>query len=148
LIVSHIPWAVSITLVSVFQRRCPRPFFLSFVQYAVTGAGAGVLALMFETVTWDAVTASLPAILYAGILAGAVGFTLGVIAQRHTPPSEAGLIMSLESVFAALAGAALLDERLSFTALMGCALILAGVVMVEAGPVLTRGVKVMLARVR
>lgn len=148
LVVSDIPWAISITLVSVFQRRCPRPFFLSFVQYAVTGAGAGVLALIFETVTWDAVMASLPAILYAGILAGGVGFTLAVIAQRHTPPSEAGLIMSLESVFAALAGAAWLDERLSFTALMGCVLILAGVVMVDAGPALTRGAKAVLARAK
>ncbi len=148
LVVSDIPWAFSITLVSVFQRRCPRPFYLSFVQYAVTGVGAGVLALMFETVSWDAVMASLPAILYAGIMAGAVGFTLGVIAQRHTPPSEAGLIMSLESVFAALAGAAMLNERLSFTALMGCALILAGVVMVEAGPALMRGAKAALARMR
>src|SRR5262249_8327044 len=55
LMVSDIPWALGITLVTVFQRRCPRPFFLSFVQYTVTGVGAGVLAFVFETPTWDAV---------------------------------------------------------------------------------------------
>jgi drug/metabolite transporter (DMT)-like permease len=148
LVVSDIPWAFGITLVAVFQRRAPRPFFLSFLQYAICGVAAGILALIFEDVTWAALTASLYPILYAGILSGGLGFTLQVIAQSHTPPAEAGLIMSLESVFAAMAGAALLSERLTPLALSGCALILAGVVMVEAGPALHRGVKAMLGRVR
>ena len=148
LLVSDIPWAFGISLVAVFHRRAPRAFFLSFLQYAICGVGAGLLAFALETVTWDGIMASIYPVLYAGILSGGLGFTLQVIAQRHTPPAEAGLIMSLESVFAALAGALLLAERLTFTALMGCGLILAGVVMVEAGPSLTRGVKAMLARVR
>ena len=148
LLASDVPWAFGITLVAVFQRRAARPFFLSFLQYAICGVGACILALIFETVTWDALAASLYPILYAGILSGGLGFTLQVIAQRHTPPAEAGLIMSLESVFAALAGAWLLAERLTVTTLGGCAMILAGVVMVEAGPALTRSVKAMLARVR
>ncbi|MHB1206859.1 MAG: DMT family transporter [Rhodospirillaceae bacterium] len=148
LIASDVPWAFGIALVAVFQRRNPRPLFLSFAQYCITALGAGVLALIFEEVSWAAIVASGPSILYAGIISGGIAFTLQIIAQRHTPPAEAGLIMSLESVFAALAGAWLLAERLTPVAMGGCVLILAGVVMVEAGPALTRGLKAMLGRVR
>jgi len=63
-----------------------------------------------------------------------VGFTLQAISQRHTPPAEASLIMSLESVFAALAGAVLLGERLSLVATVGCGLILLAVLIVEVLP--------------
>jgi drug/metabolite transporter (DMT)-like permease len=60
------------------------------------------------------------------------------VAQKHTPPAEAALIMSLESVFAALAGAVMLHERLTLLAATGCGLILLGVVIVETGPALMR----------
>jgi len=71
---------------------------------------------------------------YAGVLSGGVAYTLQVVAQRHTPAAEAALIVSLESVFAALAGAMMLQERLDLPALCGCALILLSVIMVEIGP--------------
>ena len=66
------------------------------------------------------------------------------MAQKHTPPAEAALIMSLESVFAALAGAVMLGDRLTLPAALGCALILLGVVLVETGPGLLRGLKLRL----
>ncbi len=57
--------------------------------------------------------AAAPAILFAGLVSGAIGYTLQIVAQRHTPPAEAALILSMESVFAALAGAIVLGERLT-----------------------------------
>ncbi len=81
---------------------------------------------------------ALPSIAYAGLLSGGVGYTLQIVAQRYTPATEAALIMSLESVFAALAAAFLLGERLTLLAALGCGLILMGVVMVEVLPILPR----------
>jgi drug/metabolite transporter (DMT)-like permease len=76
--------------------------------------------------------------LYTGIVSGGLGFTLQVIAQRHTPPAEAALIMSLESVFAFVGGALLLGERLHRPAMVGCGMILLAVLIVELVPVLRR----------
>jgi drug/metabolite transporter (DMT)-like permease len=62
-----------------------------------------------------------------------------IVAQGYTPPAEAALILSLESVFAAIAGAILLAERLTVAATAGCALILSSVLLVELGaPALAR----------
>ncbi|HEX2666765.1 MAG TPA: DMT family transporter [Gammaproteobacteria bacterium] len=131
-------WALAITVIGDFLERTHRPFFLSFAQYAITavlGLGAG---LLFEPVSLPGIAAATPAILYAGLLSGGVAYTLQIVAQKHTPPAEAALIMSLESVFAALAGAVMLHERLTLPAMLGCGLILLGVVLVETGPALMR----------
>jgi len=138
---ADVAWAMAITLIAVFLPRTDRPFFLSFAQFAVTAVLALVCGLIFEPVVIPGISLALPAILYAGILSGGLAYTLQIIAQKHTPAAEAALIMSLESVFAALAGALLLSERLTPLATVGCALILLGVIVVELGPGLLRRVK-------
>jgi len=80
----------------------------------------------------------MPSILYAGELSGGIAFTLQIVAQAHTPAAEAAIIMSLESLFAALAGAWLLGDRLGSVGLFGCALILAGVLLVQLVPLWRR----------
>ena len=140
-VVADFAWALAITVIGDFLQRTHRPFFLSFVQYAITAVLAFGVGLAFEPVSASGVGAALPAIFYAGLLSGGVGFTLSVIAQKYTPPAEASLIMCLESVFAALAGAVMLHERLTPAATAGCGLILLGVVLVEMGPALLRGLK-------
>ena len=77
---------------------------------------------------------ALPSILYAGLCSGGIAFTLQIVALKYTPAAEAALIMSLESVFAALSAVVLLSERLTEAAILGGGLILLGVVLVEAGP--------------
>ena len=94
--------------------------------------------MALETVQPHAFVDAAPAILFAGLVSGAVAYTLQIFAQAHTPPAEAALILSLESVFAALAGAALLGERLTALGAVGCLMILLGAVIVEAAPVLAR----------
>jgi len=134
-------WALAITVIGMFLERTHRPFFLSFVQYGITAVLALGTGLLFEPVAWTGVVQATTSILYAGLLSGGVAFTLSVIAQKHTPPAEAALIMCLESVFAALAGAVMLHERLTAPAAAGCALILLGVALVEVGPGLLMAVK-------
>jgi len=115
------------------MNRTHRPIFLSFTQFSLTGVLGLGLALIFETLSWSTLQPTLPAILYAGIVSGSLAYTLQIIAQKHTPAAEAALVLSLESVFAAITGAILLGERLSLTAMAGCGFILLGVIIVELG---------------
>lgn len=137
-VISDIPQALQLILVERFLARHNRPLLLSFVQYGVIALVALTLAAIFEPISWQGINQVMPSILYAGLLSGGVAFTLQIVAQRHTPPAEAAIIMSLESVFAALAGAWLLGDRLGPTGLAGCALILAGVLLVQLLPLLRR----------
>ena len=140
-VLSDLAWALAIVLIGVFLQRTHRPFFLSFVQYAVTAVLGLSAGLALEPVSLAGIVATLPPLLYAGLLSGALAFTVQIIAQKHTPPSEAALIMSLESVFAAVAGAWLLGERLLPLGIAGAALILLGVMVVEVGPRLMRSLR-------
>ena len=135
---SDIFQAVQIILVERFLARHSRPLLLSFVQYAVITVLAFAAAFAFETIEPAGIWAVMPSILYAGVLSGGIAFTLQIVAQRHTPAAEAAIIMSLESVFAALSGAWLLGDRLGPTGLFGCAMILAGVLLVQLVPLLPK----------
>ena len=70
-------------------------------------------------------------ILYAGALSGGVGYTLQIIGQKWTEPSIASIIMSLESVFAVIAGAVLLKQIPTVRELFGCTLMFVAIVIVQ-----------------
>ena len=129
-------FAAHIVTVSIFMRRAHRPFLLSFMQNAVTAVVAWIAVGLFEPVTSASLKAAFPTISYAGLVSVGIGYTLQIVGQRHTPATEAALIMSLESVFAAVAAAILLGERVPFLGTVGAVLIMLGVVMVELLPVL------------
>jgi drug/metabolite transporter (DMT)-like permease len=139
LLVADVGWALLIALTSFFLARTPRPFMLAFTQSAVCVVLGIASAAIFEVTTLAGLQATALALGYAGIVAGGLGFTIQLLALGHTPPSEAALILSLEGVFAALAGAWQLGERLSPIAILGCLLITLGVVIVEAAPTLRIG---------
>ncbi len=138
MIVADFAWATGIALVPVFLKNTHRPYFLSFMQFGITGGLALCGGFIFETVNLSAILSIWPSILYAAIISGSIAYTLQIIGQRYTPAAEAAIILSLESVFAAIAGAAVLQERLTTVAIFGCGLILCGVVLVEIGPILFR----------
>lgn len=133
-LIADVAWAAGISLVPAFLSRCDRPYFLAFAQFGVVGALGTVVGLAVEPVSQEGLHAALPSILYAGLCSSGIAFTLQIVALKYTPAAEAALIMSLESVFAALSGAVLLSERLTGSAILGGALILLGVVLVESGP--------------
>ncbi len=137
LLVADVAWAFAITLVAMFMVRANRPYFLVFVQFATTGILALVAASVLENGP-HGIEEALPALLFAAIISGGIAYTLQMVCQRYTPPAEAALIMSLESVFAAIAGALLLGERLTLIAALGCALIFLGVVISEVVPTILR----------
>ena len=130
---SDFPWALGIALTPMFLARTPRPLTLALLEYLVCAVLATIAAPFFETIrVADFVAGAVP-LLYAGVISGAVAFTVQIVAQRYTPPAEAAIILSLESVFAAIAGAILLSERLTDAATLGCALILSSALLVEIG---------------
>ena len=63
-----------------------------------------------------------------------IGFSLQLMAQAHTGPSTAAIILSLEAVFATFFAWLILNEQLGLAALVGCGMIFMGVVLVEAWP--------------
>jgi drug/metabolite transporter (DMT)-like permease len=69
--------------------------------------------------------------LYAGVLSTGLAYTGQVVAQRHAPPADAAIIMSLESVFAALSGWLVLKETLTGQQLLGCILMFAGMLLAQ-----------------
>lgn len=99
----------------------------SSVQFAVAAAISAIVALFTETVTFGAVSSALIPILYAGIMSTGVAYTCQAIGQKDADPTLAAIVLSTESVWAALSGALLLDERMSARAVIGCVLMLAGI---------------------
>lgn len=104
---------------------------MSCVQFLTAGGITLVLMFLFDTPVWANIWAARWTILYAGVLSCGVGYTLQILGQKDTDPTVATLIMSLESVFAALSGWLILQETLSVRELIGCALVFAAVILAQ-----------------
>ena len=129
-------WALQIVLIGRFVRAGGRPLALALTQFAVCAALALLVALPTEEIAWASIREAGWAILYAGVVASALAFTVQIIAQAHTTAPQAAIFLSSEALFAALFGAALLGERVGPGGLLGCALIFAAMVAVEVVPAL------------
>lgn len=106
---------------------------LSCIQFFVSGVISLVLALFFEEPRVGDIAAAWIPLLYTGLLSSGVGYTLQILGQRNTNPTVAAIILSLESVFAAVAGWLLLgpEGALSAKEMAGCALVFAAVVLAQ-----------------
>jgi len=124
-------WALQVVVVSKVQGKIEAlPF--AFGQFTVCAGLNLVAGIFLEHPARADMLAVIPAILYTGVFSIAIGFTLQVIAQKHTPTNDAALIMSLESVFAVFFGWLFLHENLVPIQITGCVLILAAVLLVQA----------------
>lgn len=104
---------------------------VSCVQFAFCGILSLLAALLFEDFSVPQLLRAWLSVLYAGVFSSGVGYTLQIIGQKYAEPAVASVVMSLESVFAALAGWLLLDERLSAAELCGCALVFVSVLAAQ-----------------
>lgn len=133
-------WAVHVLLVEAMAKRTGTPILGATAQFLVCALLAAVaVAVAGEPVTAQGLTAAGGEILYAGLVSVGMGYTLQVVGQRFTQSADAAIMMSTESVFAALAGALILGERLALVELTGGALILAGVLAVHLLPRIRTG---------
>ena len=102
---------------------------LSCVQFLVCSALSAVGMLLFEAPDWGSILQCWWPIVYAGVFSGGVAYTFQIIGERDVQPTLASLLMSLESVFAALFGWLLLDQTLSTRELFGCAVMFAAIIL-------------------
>ncbi len=104
---------------------------ISFIQFAVSALILSVMALIIEHPTWEQVRPAAIGIAYCGIFSGGVGYTCQIIGQKYAQPTEASLIMCLESVFSVLFGWMILGEALSARELLGCIIMFAAIIAVQ-----------------
>lgn len=102
---------------------------LSCVQFLVCSALSAVGMLLFEAPDWGSILQCWWPIVYAGVFSGGVAYTFQIIGERDVQPTLASLLMSLESVFAALFGWLLLNQTLSARELFGCAVMFAAIIL-------------------
>jgi len=118
-------WAAHVQVVGWLSPRTD-PVKLACVQFALCSVVSAAAALVLEQPRLPSILQAAAPILYGGILSVGVAYTLQVVAQQHAPPSHAAILLSLESVFAALGGAVILGERLGTRGTVGCVLMFAG----------------------
>ncbi len=104
---------------------------LSCVQFLVMAVLSAGLMLVMETPDWAGLLACIGPVLYVGIFSSGVGYTLQILAQKDSNPTVVSLLLSLESVFATVAGALILGDRMSGKEYLGCVLMLAAVVLAQ-----------------
>lgn len=102
---------------------------LNFVQFLVNAVLSTLMMLLTEKPVMGHIAACGIPLLYTGILSSAVAFSLQIFGQKDLDPTPASLIMSLESVVAAISGWLILGERMTATELLGCALVFAAVIL-------------------
>jgi len=123
-------WAVHVHIIGYLAKRAD-PLRIACLQFVACSALSLVAAVLFEEIAIAPIWQAAIPILYGGVLSAGVAFTLQIVGQRTSPPAHAAIVMSLETVFAALAGYVILHEHLSPRDLAGCALMLAGLVVVQ-----------------
>ncbi len=127
-------WALQILFINRYTNKTGRPVTQAVMQFAVTAVLGFVCALLFETLDWGAVMLASGDILFAGVFAGGIAFTLQSVGQRHTTAAKAAIILSSEALFAAMFDALINETRISGLPLIGCALIFSAMLAVELVP--------------
>ncbi|MCS6117729.1 DMT family transporter [Shewanella baltica] len=121
-------WALHILAVDHFAKRIS-PVVLAMMQFFVCGVLSLMVSAVIEVTTLDGVMAAWGSLFYAGLISVGIAYTLQVLAQKNAHPAHAAIILSLETVFAAIGGIIFLDENLSVRALFGCGLMLLGMLI-------------------
>ena len=130
ILVSAGAFAVQILLIDYLAQELDG-LRLNGIQFLVVMVLSSLVAALTETATWQAIIDCAVPLLFAGILSSGVAFSLQILGQQHLPPEPASLIMSLESVFAVLAGWVILGQTLRPIEALGCCLVFAGVILCQ-----------------
>jgi drug/metabolite transporter (DMT)-like permease len=105
------------------------PLKLAAVQYTACSILSLVTAFLIEEITMNGIYLAAIPIFYGGVLSVGVAYTLQVVAQRKAHSTHAAILLSLEAVFAVLGGWIILGEILTPRGLLGCGLMLTGMLM-------------------
>jgi len=121
-------WAFHILIIGHFSRRVD-VLKLSCFQFLTCSALSLVTAAVVESMVIDSILAAAVPILYGGLFSVGIAYTLQVVGQKHALPAHAAIILSMETVFAVIGGFLLLGERFEVQEIVGCALMLTGMLV-------------------
>ena len=129
-LVCAVCFAVHILLIDHFTARCDG-VKLSCLQFLFAAIWSTILALIFDTIDFHVLWECILPLLYVGVFSCGVGYTLQILAQKDSNPTVVTILLSLESVFAVIAGAIILHQQMSLREYIGCALMFIAVVLAQ-----------------
>ena len=125
-------WAGHVLIIGRFAQQIDWAA-LAFLQFLTCSLLSFGVVLAVKPVAWQPLVDAAWPVFYGGVLSVGVAYTLQVVAQRQAPASHAAIILSLETVFAALGGWWLLSEAMSLRGLAGCGLMFGGMLVSQLG---------------
>ena len=128
-------WSLHIIFIGNFIKNFNLPLFFGALQALGVSFFSIIFALLFETITIANILNESVSIIYAGVLSGGIAFTLQIYAQKNILPAPAAIVFSLEGVFATISAWIILNQVLSLGNIIGCTLILFGILFSQLLPI-------------
>lgn len=135
---SAIPWALHVLLIGQIADRMGAPFLVAGGQFAVCGLMALGWALAYDPISSEGLRAAMWPIVYTGVFSVGIAFTAQVVAQRYAQASDAAIVLSSETLFAAIFGYVMMGDRVTTAGFFGCGLIFLSLMGVQLLPILKR----------
>ena len=129
-LVCAICFSVHILVIDHFTAFCDG-VKLSCLQFLFAGIWSTILALIFDTISLQVLLDCALPLLYVGVFSCGVGYTLQILAQKGSNPTVVTILLSLESVFAVIAGAVVLHQQMTAREYLGCVLMFAAVILAQ-----------------
>jgi len=134
-------WALHIIYIGKIIIQFDLPFFIALMQNLIVATLSFILVIIFEEFDFSKIKLETIEILYAGILSGGAAFALQLFGQRNISAAPAAIVMSLEGVIAAIAAWIILNQILELNNIIGCALILGGILLSQLAPIYEKNYK-------
>ena len=134
-------WALHIIYIGKIINQFDLPFFIALIQNIIVATLSFILVVIFEEFDFSKIKLETIEILYAGILSGGVAFALQLFGQRNISAAPAAIVMSLEGVVAAIAAWVILSQILELNNIIGCLLILGGILLSQLAPIYEKNYK-------
>ena len=134
-------WALHIIYIGKIINHFDLPFFIALIQNLIVATLSFILVIIFEEFDFSKIKLETVEILYAGILSGGAAFALQIFGQRNISVAPAAIVMSLEGVIAAIAAWVILNQILELNNIIGCALILGGILFSQLAPIYEKNYK-------
>ena len=131
-------WSTHIIFTGIIVTKYNLPLTLGAIQTLIVASFSFIVGLIYEEFIIESILKEIDSILYAGILSGGFAFVLQIYAQKNISPAPAAIIFSLEGVFATIAAWFLLDQILGINNLLGCFVILCGVLLSQLLPLIKK----------
>ena len=128
-------WALHIIYIGKIIDLFDLPFLIAMLQNIIVAVFSFFLVIMFEEIDFSKIRLETVEILYAGILSGGAAFALQLFGQKNISAAPAAIVMSLEGVFAAISAWIILNQLLGLNNIIGCVLILGGVLLSQLVPI-------------